>query len=97
MECSDPRCPYHGQLRVRKGRRRGRVRNISGDKTVAVEIPTVKKVGKYKRYARYTSVILAHLPPCVEVKPGDEVILGATRRLSKRKNWVVLSKVGETK
>ena len=82
-------------MRVRKGRKKGRVRSISGDKTVAIEIHTFKKVGKYKRYARYTSVILAHLPPCIHVKPGDEVILGATRRLSKRKNWVVLGKVGE--
>ncbi|MEM2217396.1 MAG: 30S ribosomal protein S17, partial [Thermofilaceae archaeon] len=33
------------------------------------------------------------VPPCIDIKPGDRVVIGETRPLAKSISFVVLSKI----
>ncbi len=89
-KCNDPNCPYHGNIKVRGKILVGKVISARRQKTVTVLVEYVKKIPKYERYARYTSKIHAHVPPCMIVKEGDIVKIGETRKISKTKSFVVL-------
>jgi small subunit ribosomal protein S17 len=90
MICNDVHCPYHGHIKVRGKLFVGKVISIKRHKTVTVLVEHIKKIPKYERYARYTSKIHAHLPPCIKVEEGDIVEIGETRKISKTKSFVVL-------
>jgi small subunit ribosomal protein S17 len=45
---------------------------------------------KFKRFQRSRSKVHAYLPPCVEVKEGDEVRIAECRPLSKTVSFVVI-------
>jgi small subunit ribosomal protein S17 len=89
-ECSDPKCPWHGHLKVRGGLLVGRVYRARAQKMVVVERDYLVYVRKYRRYERRRSRIHAYLPPCIKVNPGDTVLIGETRPLAKSVAWVVL-------
>ncbi|MCD6458210.1 MAG: 30S ribosomal protein S17 [Thermoprotei archaeon] len=91
--CDDPKCPWHGRLPVRGILIEGRIEKIKMKNTAVITRDYLHFVPKYKRYERRRSKIHAHLPPCIEVKPGDKVIIGETRPLAKSVAFVVLSKV----
>ena len=91
--CDDPNCPFHGNLRVRGKLLKGVVVSTKPEKTVVVERGYYHYVPKYKRYERRRSKIHAHLPPCIEVEPGDRVVIGECRPLAKSVAFVVLAKV----
>jgi len=90
--CSDPRCPFHGNLSVRGRVLEGTVVSDKRAKTVTVEIPRVQRVRKYERLEKRTSRIHAHNPPCLNAKVGDWVKIAECRRLSKTKAFVVIAK-----
>lgn len=90
--CDDPKCPWHGNLRVRGILLEGRVEKVKMQKTAVVVRDYLHYVPKYKRYERRRSKIHAHLPPCIDVKPGDEVIMGETRPIAKSVAFVILAK-----
>lgn len=48
---------------------------------------------KYERYLRKRSRILAHNPDCIAAKVGDTVKISESRKLSKRKAFVITSVV----
>ncbi len=91
--CDDPKCPWHGKLPVRGLILEGVVEKVKMQKTVVVVRDYLHYVPKYKRYERRRSKIHAHLPPCIEVKPGDRVVIGECRPLAKSVAFVVLAKV----
>jgi len=91
-ECNDEKCPWHGHLKVRGIIIRGKVVSTAMQGTVVVERERLHYVPKYERYEKRTSRYKAHLPPCIEVKKGDEVIIMECRPLSKTKHFVVVSK-----
>ncbi len=91
-ECNDEKCPWHGHLKVRGIIIRGKVVSTAMQRTVVVERERLHYVPKYERYEKRTSRYKAHLPPCIEVKKGDEVIIMECRPLSKTKHFVVVSK-----
>jgi len=91
-ECDDPKCPWHGHLKVRGVIIKGKVVSTAMQRTVVVERERLHYVPKYERYEKRTSRYKAHLPPCIEVKKGDEVIIMECRPLSKTKHFVVVSK-----
>ncbi|RLF53021.1 MAG: 30S ribosomal protein S17 [Thermoplasmata archaeon] len=91
-ECDDEKCPWHGHLKVRGVIIRGKVVSTAMQRTVVVERERLHYVPKYERYEKRTSRYKAHLPPCIEVKKGDEVIIMECRPLSKTKHFVVVSK-----
>jgi small subunit ribosomal protein S17 len=47
-------------------------------------------VTKFNRGERRRSRVSAHIPPCIEVKDGDSVMLGECRPLSKTMSFVVV-------
>lgn len=93
-ECDDEKCFVHGSLSVRGGRLTGKVVSTKGKHTVVIERSMINYISKYKRWAREHSRISAHNPPCISAKPGNEVRIGETRKISKTKSWTVLQILG---
>ncbi|MGC9011385.1 30S ribosomal protein S17 [Thermogladius sp.] len=91
--CNDPKCPWHGHLKVRGVILTGVVKSAKMQKTVVVRHDYLYYDPKYKRYERRHKHIHAHLPPCIKVKEGDVVVIGETRPLAKSVSFVVLGVV----
>ena len=91
-KCNDKNCPFHGHLKARGIMLKGRVVSTAMQKTVVVERERLHYVPKYERYEKRTSRYKAHLPPCIDIKKGDEVIIMECRPLSKTKHFVVIGK-----
>jgi small subunit ribosomal protein S17 len=89
LECKDPKCPIHGDVRTRGMQLEGRVVSDKAKKTVIVEINYTKYVPKYERSLRRKSRIPAHNPECINAKVNDLVNIAETRRLSKTKTFAV--------
>ncbi len=89
MECKDPKCPLHGNLKTHGYRIEGVVVSDRARKTVIVEKEYSTLLKKYERSLRNTSRIPAYNPECINAKTGDTVEISGTRRLSKTKSFVV--------
>ncbi len=96
-ECTDKKCPVHGEISVRGNVFTGAVISAKPNKTVIVERPMVKFVPKYERYTKSKSRITAHNPECINAKEDDVVKIGETRKLSKTKSFVVIEIIGKKK
>ncbi len=99
-ECDDKYCPFHGITRIRGKITKGVVVSKRSRKTVIIRFDYHQFIPKYQRYERRNSRLACHLPDCLEdvIKVGDRVIVGETRKISKTKAFVVLTKtqkVGE--
>jgi len=92
-KCEDPNCPFHGNIKVRGMVIEGKVISDKMDGTIVVEHDYMSFNKKYRRYERRRSKIHAHLPPCLDVKVGDKVLVGETRPISKMVSFVVLGKI----
>lgn len=92
--CNDPLCPFHGKLSVRGIMLEGKVIRKKMSKTIVVSHEYLHYVRKYRRYEKRRKKIHAHLPPCIKVKEGDNVIIGECRPISKSVSFVVLGKGG---
>lgn len=90
VKCNDPNCPIHGKIKIRGIILEGVVVSDKMNKTVVVERRMLQYIPKYERYARVRSRIVAHVPECMDVKVGDKVVIGETRKISKTKNFVVM-------
>lgn len=88
-ECDDKNCPFHGNLRVRGQILTGKVIKTY-QKTAVIERELIRYVPKYERYLKKKSKIHAHNPPCINAKPGDEVIIAECRPISKTKSFVIV-------
>ena len=88
--CNDKKCFKHGGVKLRGGTLEGLVVSDKGRKTVIVERPLVKYIGKYERFARRHSKIAAHNPDCIGAKEGDFVRIAECRKLSRTKAWSVI-------
>ncbi len=89
--CNDEKCPWHGHVKVRGTIIEGKVVSIYMGQVV-VQHEWLHYSPKYKRYIRKRKNIHAHLPPCIKVNVGDQVILGEVRPLTKFISFVVLGK-----
>lgn len=92
--CEDPRCPFHGHLKVRGGLLEGRVVSEKMQHTVTVRRDYYKLIPKYERLEKRSSKYKAHAPPCLGVKPGDQVLIAECRPLAKTVSYVVVAKTG---
>ncbi|MFC2174934.1 30S ribosomal protein S17 [archaeon] len=97
MECNDKNCPVHAGLKVRGNLFEATVVSDRMKNSVVVEREYLKKVPKYERLERSRSRLTVHKPECMEVKSGDRVMVGETRKLSKTKSFVVTQVVGGEK
>lgn len=70
----------------------GRIVSDSMDKTVVVEVESLKKHPKYLRRFRAHKKYKAH-DEKNEYKKGEVVVIGESRPLSRDKRWRVLRKV----
>ena len=93
--CQDPKCPWHGDLSVRGKLFEAEVVSDKMQSSVIVKWEFLKKVSKYERFVRRHAKLAAHLPPCINAKQGDKVMVGECRRISKTKQFVVLGRKGE--
>ncbi|AEE93739.1 ribosomal protein S17 [Acidianus hospitalis W1] len=91
--CNDKNCPFHGNLRVRGMIFEGKLIKFRANKTGVFERVYLYYNSKYKRYERRRSRIRVHIPPCLDVKEGDNVIIGECRPIAKSVSFVVLGKV----
>lgn len=89
-DCTDAKCPFHGDLRVRGQILHGRVLKASMQNTVVVQSEFLRYLPKFERYEKRRSKHAAHNPPCIGAAPGDEVTLMECRPLSKTKHFVVI-------
>ncbi len=93
--CEDENCPYHGTLRVRGKVLEGLVATSKMSKTVTVKRDYFHYTPKYLRYEKRRSSILAHNPPCMEVREGDRVRIAECRPISKEVAFVVVEKISK--
>jgi small subunit ribosomal protein S17 len=91
--CDDRNCPYHGQLSVRRKFLDGEVVSAKMTRTVTVERNFLRYVRKYTRYEKRRSRIMAHSPPCLEIREGDRVKIAECRPISKEVAFVVVEKL----
>ncbi len=89
LECTDKRCPIHGETSPRGVQLTGRVVSDKAKKTVIVETESASYMYKYERFLRKRSRIPAHNPDCISAKTGNLVNIAESRRLSKTKTFVV--------
>ena len=89
MECKDPRCPIHGQLKTRGTHLSGLVVSSKAKRTAIVRIDYTLYLHKYERYLRKHSRVAAHNPECINAKTGDMVDIAETRRISKTKSFAI--------
>lgn len=97
MECNDRNCPTHGGIKVRGITLEGTVVSAKMQKSVVVERKFLEKDKKYERYMRSKSRLVAHKPACMDVKVGDRVEIGETRKMSKTKSFVITKVLGGKK
>ncbi|MCQ2085852.1 MAG: 30S ribosomal protein S17 [archaeon] len=90
--CSDPNCPFHGNLSVRGQIIDGKVVSVRMNKTAMIERNYLKYEKKYERYEKRTSRYAAHAPVCLNLKIGDEVRIMECRPLGKTVSFVVIEK-----
>ncbi|QIW23283.1 30S ribosomal protein S17 [Sulfolobus sp. S-194] len=90
--CDDVNCPFHGTLRVRGIILEGRLIRHRAEKTGVVERDYLFYDTKYKRYERRRSRIHVHIPPCLDIKEGDNVIIAECRPIAKSVSFVVIGK-----
>lgn len=88
--CGDRHCPYHGKLPVRGRLFDGRVTGAKARQTATLQKDVPVYFAKFKRYARGKSTIHAHVPGCIKVQNGDNVLAAECRPISKSVSYVVV-------
>jgi len=88
--CDDPKCPYHGHLKVRGILIEGKIVSVKMQKAGVLLREYLHYDKKYRRYARRRSKISVYIPPCMNVDEGDEVVAAECRPLSKTISFVIV-------
>lgn len=90
--CQDPKCPFHGSLKLHGRTFTGMVLATRSAKTATVGWERRYHLPKYERYERRYTKLQVHNPTCINAQEGDEVVIAETRPLSKTKHFVVIQK-----
>lgn len=93
--CTDPNCPFHGNLSVRGRVLDGVVISLKMDKTAIIRRDYLQYVPKFKRYERRHSHVPAHNPSCLTIKENDKVKVAECRPISKTVSFVIVEKLEE--
>ena len=91
--CEDTRCPFHGSLKIRGKLLTGKVVSVASGKMAVVQRESYKYNKKYMRYLKRRSKLHAHLPPCLELKVGDDAAVAECRPLAKSVSFVVIQRI----
>jgi small subunit ribosomal protein S17 len=93
--CTDPKCPFHGHIKVRGQTIEGVVVSTKMQGTVVVERTLLHYVPKYERYEKRKSRYMVHAPPCLKITEGKRVRMAETRPLAKNVSFVLVENLGE--
>ncbi len=96
-QCTDSKCPFHGQLNVKKELVTGIVIRRDSHHSATIEWERSFYISKYERYEMRRSRLRVHNPPCIDAQVGQEVLAARTRPLSKTKNHVIIQIVNTDK
>ena len=88
--CEDSNCPFHGSLHVRGRLLTGKVVSVSASKMAVVLRESYRYNKKYMRYLKRRNKLHAHLPPCVDLKLGDNAAIAECRPVAKSVSFVVV-------
>ena len=91
-KCDSPKCPWHGNLKVRGRVFRGTVIKSRGMEAT-IEWNYYNYVKKYERYERKKTRVSAHNPLCINALKDDTVKIAECRPVSKTKKFVVVEKL----
>merc|ERR1711869_158482 len=86
----DKKCPFVGQVSIRGKLLRGVVHRTFMKNTITIRRDYLHYIKKYRRYEKRHKMISAHCAPCFDARPGDEVMIGETRPLTKTVRFNVL-------
>merc|ERR1712080_25542 len=86
----DKKCPFTGNVSIRGKVLRGVVARTFMKNTITVRRDYLPFITKYRRYEKRHKMISAHCAPCFDARPGDEVMIGECRPLSKTVRFNVL-------
>ncbi|MDH3313387.1 MAG: 30S ribosomal protein S17 [Nitrosopumilus sp.] len=89
-KCTDKHCPFHGNLSIRGKLFDGKVTGSKAKQTITLQKDAPIYFSKFKRYARGTSTIHAHVPECIDVETGNHVLTAECRPISKSVSYVVV-------
>ena len=94
QNCSDLKCPFHGNLSVRGRQFTGTVVSTKMRRTAVVEFERLYFIKKYERYEKRRTRLKVHNPDCIGAKDGDVIKIMECRPLSKTKTFVIVQKLG---
>merc|ERR1712159_987683 len=86
----DKKCPFVGEVSIRGKLLRGAVHRTFMKNTITIRRDYLHYIKKSRRYEKRHKMISAHCAPCFDARPGDEVMIGETRPLTKTVRYNVL-------
>src|SRR3989338_8168335 len=89
-ECTDIKCPFHGDLTVKKETVRGKVIKKDINHSATIELHRLHYLPKYERHEVRRVRIRVHNTACLNAAVGANVVVARTRPLSKTKNHVII-------
>jgi len=92
--CDDVNCPWHGTISVRGRVLQGKAVSLKAKGLAVIEREYFQYVRKYNRYEKRRSRIHAHIPECIPLKEGDDVVLAECRPISKTVSFIVVGRSG---
>jgi small subunit ribosomal protein S17 len=81
-------------VRNKRRKKSGVVLKASSLNTISVLVETLSSHDRYKKVYRTSKKYLVHIDDNQSVEIGDTINIVSCRPLSKRKNWRVLSEIG---
>src|SRR3989344_3243335 len=91
--CPDKKCPFHGEINVKKEFFTGKVVQKDLNRSATIQWLDPFYVPKYERYEIRRRRARVHNPSCIDAQIGDEVIAARCRPLSKTKNHIIITKL----
>jgi small subunit ribosomal protein S17 len=92
--CEDEFCPWHGTISVRGKVLQGKAVSLKVKGLAVIQREYYHYVKKYSRYEKRRSRVHAHVPSCVSIKEGEEVVAAECRPISKTVSFIVVGKAG---
>ena len=93
-ECTDQKCPFHGEVRVQEELFTGKVIKKDLNRSATIEWTKSSYIPKYERYEVRRKRLRVHNPACIDAGVGEIVLAAKTRPLSKTKHHIIIQKLG---
>lgn len=94
-ECTDRKCPFHGDITLKKELMQGKVIKKDINHSATIELHKLHYLPKYERSEIRRVRMRVHNPACIDAPIGAKVTVARTRPLSKTKNHIIIQILGE--